>query len=409
MSRSDQLFSHGDLGSALRVREQKLSEAAQVIPADHALATSAEDLAAALVDEYQVEPIILDEAAMTIEQQDERIDVRSDRLRFIQDQSRPFYVPGTRFTLHVPFSGDADLFKFRPSHFTSSLPSGVVSGTDLLISASAAAPIERDIKAQVDGQLNQIKEYVATIASDVAAFNARLTGVALPAATRRREKVIADHDLAASFGVPVRRADAPRTYVAPPVGRQVNRAASATRGSPNAPLDPALSSEVYEDILAITRQMAAVMERSPKAFATMGEEDLRQHFLVQLNGQYEGDATGETFNFEGKTDILIRRKGRNIFVGECKFWGGPKKLTETIDQILGYLSWRDTKAAIFVFNRGRELSQVLAQISPTVTAHPAFVRELAYGVETDFRFVIRHRDDPERELTLSVLVFEVSA
>jgi hypothetical protein len=38
----------------------------------------------------------------------------------------------------------------------------------------------------------------------------------------------------------------------------------------------------------------------------MREEDLRQHFLVQLNGQYEGQATGETFNFQGKTDILIR-------------------------------------------------------------------------------------------------------
>jgi hypothetical protein len=28
------------------------------------------------------------------------------------------------------------------------------------------------------------------------------------------------------------------------------------------------------------------------------------HFLVQLNGQYEGQATGETFNFEGKTDMI---------------------------------------------------------------------------------------------------------
>ena len=151
------------------------------------------------------------------------------------------------------------------------------------------------------------------------------------------------------------------------------------------------------------------MERSPKAFSTMGEEDLRQHFLVQLNGQYEGDATGETFNFAGKTDILIRRGGRNLFIAECKYWGGPKKLTETIDQLLGYTSWRDTKTAIFVFNRGRELSRVLAQISPTVAAHPNFVREVPDGSETDFRFVIRHRDDPGRELTMAVLVFEVPA
>jgi hypothetical protein len=29
--------------------------------------------------------------------------------------------------------------------------------------------------------------------------------------------------------------------------------------------------------------MVAVMEQSPKAFEQMGEEDLRTHFLVQLN------------------------------------------------------------------------------------------------------------------------------
>lgn len=73
--------------------------------------------------------------------------------------------------------------------------------------------------------------------------------------------------------------------------------------------------------------MVLVMERSPHAFAKMGEEDLRTHFLVQLNGLYEGQATGETFNFEGKTDILIRVEGKNIFIAECKFWTGPKRIT----------------------------------------------------------------------------------
>ena len=45
----------------------------------------------------------------------------------------------------------------------------------------------------------------------------------------------------------------------------------------------------------------------------MDEEALRSHFLVQLNGHYEGQATGETFNYEGKTDILIP-------VGEKKYF-----------------------------------------------------------------------------------------
>jgi hypothetical protein len=141
----------------------------------------------------------------------------------------------------------------------------------------------------------------------------------------------------------------------------------------------------------------------------MNEEDLRQHFLVQLNGQYEGQATGETFNFEGKTDILIRAEGKNIFIAECKFWRGPAALTEALDQLLGYASWRDTKTALLVFNREKSFSAVLAKIPEVVKAHSNFKRELSYDSETGFRYVLHHRDDKNRELTLTILAFEVPA
>ena len=108
--------------------------------------------------------------------------------------------------------------------------------------------------------------------------------------------------------------------------------------------------------------MVMVMERSPRAFKDMVEEDLRSHFLVQLNGQYEGQATGEAFNYEGKTDILIRTEGKNIFIAECKFWTGPSGLNDALNQLLGYTSWRDTKVALLVFNRDRATSTVVNRI-----------------------------------------------
>jgi hypothetical protein len=163
----------------------------------------------------------------------------------------------------------------------------------------------------------------------------------------------------------------------------------------------------YEHVLSVISNMVAVMERSPGAFRNMKEEDLRQHFLVQLNGQYEGQATGETFNFEGKTDILIRAEGKNIFVAECMFWDGPKSLSNKIDQLLGYASWRDTKTAILVFNRRRDFSAVLSRIPEVVRAHPNFKRGLSFDSVTGFRFVLHHKDDPQRELTVTVLAFEV--
>jgi hypothetical protein len=217
--------------------------------------------------------------------------------------------------------------------------------------------------------------------------------------------VLADRELVASLGVPVKsREQATPTYSVAPSRPKSSRPTSGH--SANAP-EPALPDDEYEHILKIARGMSSVMERSPKSFASIDEEALRHHFLVQLNGHYPGGATGETFNFEGKTDILLREGDRNIFIAECKFWDGPAKLTETVDQVLRYASWRDTKTAIFLFNRARALTGILSKISPTISGHANFVREMPYGDETDFRFFLYHRDDKDRELTLTVLVFEV--
>ena len=141
----------------------------------------------------------------------------------------------------------------------------------------------------------------------------------------------------------------------------------------------------------------------------MNEEDLRTHFLVQLNGQYEGQATGETFNYEGKTDILIRADGKNIFIAECKFWTGPAGLTKALDQLLGYTAWRDTKAALLVFNRRTNMSTVLERVPAAVRAHPNYKAERTTNSETEFRYVFGHRDDETREITVTILVFDVPA
>ena len=99
------------------------------------------------------------------------------------------------------------------------------------------------------------------------------------------------------------------------------------------------------------------MERSPTVFAKVEEEHIRVHYLVQLNGQYQGAATGETFNHIGKTDILIRHHDKNVFVAECKFWAGYKELINTTSQLLNYTTWRDTKNRTYNFQPQNEFHQ----------------------------------------------------
>ena len=66
------------------------------------------------------------------------------------------------------------------------------------------------------------------------------------------------------------------------------------------------------------------------------------------------------------------------------------------DQLLRYASWRDTKTAIFLFNRGRALTSVLSKISPTISGHDNFVRQMAYG---EGIVGLRQHREVERPLT----------
>jgi len=126
-----------------------------------------------------------------------------------------------------------------------------------------------------------------------------------------------------------------------------------------------------------------------------------------LNTHYEGQATGETFNAGGKTDILVRSKDRSVFIAECKVWRGAKSLLGAVDQLLSYTTWRDTKTAIVVFNRNRNVSEVIAKIPLALAQHSRHKRGLTVDLEGAYRCLLSQKDDPNRELVLTVLVVDV--
>lgn len=307
----------------------------------------------------------------------------------------------------VPFSGEADAFKIRPSTYRSA-PIASLRDEALILTISGHQLGSEYVKSEVSASLRDIKEHLDWLRPDVNAFNEQIQKAARNQIEQRRNRLLANQQLVASLGYRLKeRPASPATYTAPQIRRKIGPSLPPASTKPYEP-EPILGMADYEHILNVLSNMAMTMERSPSVFSGIDEEALRFHFLVQLNGHYEGQALGEAFNYEGKTDILIRVQGKNIFIAECKFWGGPKKLTETLDQLLRYVSWRDTKVAMLVFNRNKNFSQVLESIPETIKAHPQFKRESSVGSsETRSRYIIAHRDDPNRELLLTVLAFEV--
>jgi hypothetical protein len=238
-------------------------------------------------------------------------------------------------------------------------------------------------------------------------YNSVIASAIRAAIEGRRSRLFSDRNLVVSLGYRVRPVTGEKaTYAAPEVKRRIEIRPPVASTAPFTP-EPELLDADYNHILETINSMALVMELSPSAVASMDEEALRFHFLVQLNGHYQGQATGETFNYSGKTDILVKSNGKNIFIAECKYWSGPKCHIETIDQILGYSSWRDTKVAVIIFNRRKRFSEVLNAIEDTTLTHPQCKRILRKDSETVFRFLFAQKDDPNREMYLTSLAFDV--
>jgi hypothetical protein len=405
--RDNYLFTKFKLREVLENHEQEMMREIDAIEGNRLLNTSVEDLCDYFEGKYRIEMPKLKEDQITAEQQEINVDISQDPSRFIRDRSKPFHIKGTQVTFFVPFEGESDLFQCKPDRYTLNPPRVTIRGNELLFHYQRTDHDAEAVKRAFHDDLSLVHQYLAWIDPMVSEFNASIRDRARKHIQTRREKLLKDQGLVSALGFPLRkRDDAPSTYVVPIVHRKISPVMPQASTEPFNP-EPTLDMQEYNHILSVIRNMIAVIERSPKAFERMQEEDLRNHFLVQLNGQYEGQATGETFNFEGKTDILIRVQGKNIFIAECKFWRGPESLTEALNQLLNYASWRDTKIALLLFNRNKNLSRVLEHIPKVIREHPNFKRQVEYEVEAGFRFILHHRDDPNRELILTVLVFEV--
>ena len=407
MQDREYLFSNVDWHSVEEHQKQEMRKAIDSVDANRLLNTSVEDLARYFEERYRIEipKLLTDE--IVVDQQETKIDVSRDHNRMIRDRSQPLYIAGTVVNVDIPFAGEAEAFKVRPTTYTMSPPRATVRGDVLVLKIAGTNLDAEGVRSEINKTVAEIDSHLTTLRSNASGLNGHLLGQARTLIETRRQKLLADRSLVSGLGFKMKeRPGAQRTFAAPEVRRKLVPTMPLASSTPYKP-EPVLPSAEYEHILSVLENMVQVMERSPSAFHSMDEESLRSHFLVQLNGHYDGQATGETFNYEGKTDILVRSEGRNIFIAECKFWSGPKKLNETIDQLLGYTSWRDTKVAVILFNRNKDFSRVIAAIPETVKSHPHFKRELTGSTETGFRYCFGHRDDTNREMLLTVLAFDV--
>ena len=259
------LFCTHDLDAVLRNAADKARQEVESFDPNRLLNTAPEDLKNYLVQKYQVEPIRLLRDDWYADHRDMPVDVRYDRMRWIDDTSRPVMVPGERIEVRVPFEGEAELFFARPNTMSSSPPRAVIEKNELVLRYDSASDSAGDVRPQIDRTLVEIEQYLGWQRPMIEAHNNGLLATAAKAIEQRRDRLLAQSQRAASLGIPIkRREDAPKTYAIPTARKKAAPVLPPASTTPFTP-EPMWAMEQYEQALKITQDMALVMERSPAA------------------------------------------------------------------------------------------------------------------------------------------------
>ncbi len=405
----DYLFHKGDWHATQEGWRNELVAEIGAMNGDELLNISTTDLARYYVGEYTFKVPVIHADELVVDQRETKIDVSQDRNRIIHDRSRPFHITGTTIDVEVPFTGNKVGFDIQPSTRNFNNPRARVRDGIIEFSVTGTDLSAERVKQEIERVLDSINTHLGWLANDAKGYNAGLENLATQTIERRKEKLLKDKSLVAGLGFKMKeRPGAKETFAAPKVRRNIRpRTPKPTASRVAYNPEPILTDDDYEHILSVLANMVSVMEQSPGAFREIDEESLRTHFLMQLNGHFSGDATGETFNYEGKTDILIKVDGRNIFIGECKFWTGEKGYLETLDQVLSYLSWRDTKAAVLIFSRNKDFTGVLEKIEDGTHKHPNCKKLFKKRNESSWTYLFGHKDDANREISITVQAYNV--
>ena len=409
---NDYLFTTYDLDQGLTNTLRSILEKVETIPENQFRSMEREEIIESIRSELEIVPLVIYEDRKTIEGRETEVEGRMDYGRDIRDSYEPYMVKGIEVTVSIPFTGDPELWRCKPNSFMSSVPRGRIIAPDLngigyivfIFAESHQSDLDKRIQRRLNEQMQLVQKYQPWVNKEVESFNSKLDPQIMQAILAREQRLgNLDHTLK-SLGIPLKKKQSDSLSIIPLKRRFI----CPVPPMPDESKDWAISTDDYEFILDAIRQMGRTFETTPSSYQPLGEEDQRNIMLASLNTHYKGAAKGEVFRKNGKTDIFINFNNKAAFVAECKIWAGKQSVLDVIDQLLGYLVWRDTKTSLVILNRDRaEFQELIKKLSGIVCKHDNYLATDTTDEQGEWRYRFKSADDPETEVTIHVFLFNL--
>lgn len=349
-----------------------------------------------------------------IEQVVEKYSVEPPVLQFDNRHAEPEGSgPNSQLVVYFPYTGNENMLYKKPSSYKSNI--GIYDfyvGDDHLYHKIDAHRKDSDsLEAEVRKVTKYLRNHARPVTKQVQKFNADLKDQVTRWLQQHKKETREKHDNFSDLSIPLKKRDEVSETFAVPGPESRKKVSVSDRNSTDfkesGELEPELDTEIHREILQIIYDVGKGFERSPHLFQDKGEEDLRDYILFFLEAHFEGSVTGETFNKTGKTDILYRHDNDNLFVAECGIWGGPKWCNEKLNQLLGYLTWRDSKASLIVFVKRNKITPILEKLDSSVRDHPNFIEHVKESGQSWNDYKIHLPEDPDRQVHIGVIAIHL--
>lgn len=400
-------FSEYDGFSMLENQRAAIDQVIKGQSDDYILNVNREEYVQHLISEFSIEPLEFHKDGLTVSTHEEMVPSEMHPSSYFTNRTDSY--PRDVLVFHLPFTGDQNLLKVRASTYSMSAPLITVEQGCICFKLINFNLEAQRIKQETDQTIQSLETQNGYLTRDLEQFNASIEQLASRGFDSRKQQLLNKNDLIASIGVPVRQSGNTSSTFSVPTTRTK---AIASMPKPQVTEkgytpEPTLDATIYAQILKIIHDVGKQFERYPSTYSGKDEEHLRDHMLLILEPNFEGSATGETFNKSGKTDILLRHDGKNVFIAELKFWHGKKGFLETISQLLGYLTWRDSKAAVVMFVTNKDFSSVLGTAKESISEHENYLGFASEQDEGWYHYRFHVNNDKNREVKLSVMLFHI--
>lgn len=311
----------------------------------------------------------------------------------------------------IPCSGNIGLLAYGPANIISLSGGGhfEIKGDSIVAEFINFTNNPDEINRNYQREVSGVQSNYNYLRNDIIAFNSSLKSHIQSVFSQRKAKILSKNNLLSSLGVPLRKKEnVPTTFSIPKPQLREKIVVKPVVYDKGFKPEPTLDKENYIKILKIINDIGKNFERMPSVYKDKGEEDLRDHILMTLDPNFEfGSASGETFNKTGKTDIQLRYDSSVVFIAECKFWSGPKNYLLTIDQLLGYLTWRDNKASVIIFVKQKDFTSILNKVEAETVKHSNYLSTIGKTDENWFNYRFHINGDRNREVQLAVQVYNI--